>query len=321
MQKIRNRNIFIRDKLVLETFLIGYKNLGESIVFIIFIDGEVGYSGVIDCYEYNSLNKTVDILEENGIDALDFICWTHPDEDHSVGIDILTEDYADERTKIYLPEDVNGNEYNYNKRIENTFNNLDDILKSRKLKKYSVKSASDKKELVYKTFEHGVRGNYEFTIYSIAPNSTIVRGNKFNKTFAKNDYSIGLILNIGEFSFLFSGDIENKTISKMEYSYFPEVIDYIKTPHHTSNSSDKLLEYLNYDSKSELACTTVVRRSNLPDKEVIEKYKNYSRSFYSTGAVDKDDKYDYGIINVKCDVMNKKMTTRLEGNSEQVFEL
>lgn len=318
---MRSKQIFVREKLIVETFLIGYRNEGESIVFIIYVDDDAFYTGVIDCYEYNSLNKTAEILSENGIEELDFICWTHPDEDHSIGMDILIEKYASEKTEIYLPGYINGEEYSYNKRIKNTFDKINQTVKSRKVKKYRVSDISDYKVLDHKNFNYGGIEGYEFSIFSISPDSQILRSNNFNDTFKKNDYSIGLILNLGEFNFLFASDIENRTINKMKDFYLPEIIDYIKVPHHASSSSDSLLKYLNYENKCELACTTVFKKSKLPDKNIIEKYKDYAREFYSTGKLGTSDTEDYGIINVKCDIINKKMKTFLEGNSEKIFGL
>ena len=321
MRRISNRNRFFDERLILDTYLIGYKDCGESIVFIIYADGNIVYSGVIDCYEYNNLNKTIEILNQHNIDNLDLICWTHPDEDHSIGIDSIIDLYAGENTKVYLPGHINGTEYDYNNRVKSTFDKINQTIRSKKIKKYGVYDISDKKTLEYKTFTHMVKGTYEFTISSIAPNSMILRRNDFNKTFKKNDYSIGLILNLGEFNFLFAGDIENRTIDKMEDFYFPDFIDYIKTPHHTSNSSDKLLGYLDYENKCEVVCTTVFRKHKLPNQDMIKRYRNYTRSFYSTGSLNSNDKEAYGLINVKCDIVNKRMTTVLQGNSEKIYGL
>lgn len=321
MCRVKTKNILIRDNIILDIYLIGYRHEGESIVFIIYADGAVFYSGVIDCYEYNDLNKTIEILEKEKIAKLDFICWTHPDKDHSIGIDKLINSYAGERTKVFLPGHINGEEYQYNERIRDTFRYINETVASKKRKKFKVRDVSDNQILHYMQFTDAVRKVYEFKISSIAPNSTILRANDFRKTIKKNDYSIGLILNLGEFNCLFAGDIENRTIDNMEDFYIPEVIDYIKIPHHASESSDKLLEYLDYENKCGLACTTVFRTSNLPKKNIIKRYEKYVRELYSTGKVGYDDMCDYGIIHVKCDIINKRMKTILKGNSERLYKM
>lgn len=128
---------------------------------------------------------------------------------------------------------------------------------SSKQKKYTVKGVVDNLNLEYRKFDGGARGIYEFTIKSIASDSSILRRNDFKVSFTKNDYAIGIILNLGELNILFSGDIENRTITKMPDFYFLGYIDFIKVPHHCSSSSDKLLTIPDLEQKSEISCTTV----------------------------------------------------------------
>jgi beta-lactamase superfamily II metal-dependent hydrolase len=151
---MRRKNIILEKNLYIELYLIGYKNIGESIVFLIYCDSRVVYSGVIDSYE-QEMNKAVEILERNNVNSLDFICWTHPDEDHSIGIDTLIEKYASENTTIYIPECINGSEYSYNERVKSTFDIIDNTLASRKKNCFKVKSASDYKVLEMFCFAEG----------------------------------------------------------------------------------------------------------------------------------------------------------------------
>lgn len=317
---MNRRNIILKDDLYIELYLIGYKNIGESVIFIVYCDNKIVYSGVVDSYE-QEINKTVDILNKKNIKKLDFICWTHPDEDHSIGIDTLLNNYASENTSVFIPECINGEEYDYNHRVKSTFDILDDILKSRRKSVFKVKSASDYKVLEMFSFDRGAFGKEEFKIVSIAPNSTILRKNNFNTTFKKNDYSIGLLITLGKFTMLLSGDIENRTIENMECYYIPDIIDYIKTPHHTSDTSDKLLNYLN-DNSCEIACTTVYRKGkiNLPNDHVIDLYKSKAKNFYCAGDKSKDLKAEYGSILMKCDILKKEISINLEGNAYPIYE-
>lgn len=317
---MRRKNVILKDKLSIELYLIGYKNIGESIVFIVYCDNIIIYSGVVDSYEQD-INKTVDILERKNIKKLDFICWTHPDEDHSIGIDTLLNNYTSENTTVFIPESINGEEYDYNHRVKCTFDILDEVLKSRKSNTFKVKSASDYKVLEMFSFDRGALGKEEFKIVSIAPNSTILRKNNFNTTFKKNDYSIGLLITLGKFTMLLSGDIENRTIENMEYYYIPEIIDYIKTPHHTSDTSDKLLNYIN-DNSCQIACTTVYKKGkiNLPNKSIIDLYRSKAKNFYCAGDKSKDSVSEYGAITMKCDILKKEISINLEGNAYPIYE-
>lgn len=317
---MRYRNILLNGRLSIKIYLIGYENIGESIVFFVCVDNRIVYSGVVDSYE-DDYNKTIEILEKNNIEYLNFICWTHPDEDHSLGIDTLLRDFANSNTKVIIPENISGDEYSYNKRIANTFSVIEENLKSRKSNTFIVKSASDNKILEYFTFDRGALGKEEFKILSIAPNSEILRRDEFNKSFKKNDYSIALIITLGYFTILLSGDVENKTINKLEWFYVPQIIDYIKTPHHTSSSSDKLLENIE-DLSCEIACTTVYKNgsTNLPDSTIVDLYRKKAKNFYCVGKKEKDDDQSYGIFKIECDILEKKFQVSLEGNAFQVYE-
>lgn len=316
---MRCRNIILTGRLLIKLYLVGYENAGESIVFFICEDTRIVYSGVVDSYE-TKCNKTIQILEENSVDNLDFICWTHPDEDHSLGIDILLQRFANSNTKVIIPENISGDEYNYNQRISETFNIIEENLRSRR-DTFKVKSASDNKILEYFTFDRGALGKEEFKILSIAPNSQIIRKNEFNKNVKKNDYSIALIITLGYFTIFLSGDIENKTIDKLELYSVPEIIDYIKVPHHTSSSSDKLLEFID-DSSCEIACTTTYKNgsTNLPDLRIVELYKTKAKNFYCVGKKEKDDDQSYGIFKIECDILEKKLYLDLEGNAYSIYE-
>lgn len=320
MQEVNN--IFFQKKLVLDTYLIGYKSEGESIVFIINSDDNIVYSGVIDCYEYNGINKTIEILDSKGIKALDFICWTHPDIDHSIGIDKLIQLYTSERTRVILPGHVSRQAYEYNDRVKKTFELMKLNITSRKRRKYRISEVSDFNVPVSKKFLDMSGREYQFTITSIAPNSTFLIEDDFKEGIKNNEYSIALVINFGEFYLLFAGDIENRTINSFEDYYLPKSIDYIKVPHHTSGGSDKLLDYLlDINNICEVGCTTVFRSKKLPKLELMQRYIKYVTDFYCTGKINEEDSSDFGIINIQFDIINKKMYTLLDGNSEKINEL
>lgn len=64
---------------------------------------------LIDCYEKNGANLLNNTLKEYGLKSkkLDYIIWTHPDHDHSVGFDYILKEYVSRETKIILPEGLN----------------------------------------------------------------------------------------------------------------------------------------------------------------------------------------------------------------------
>ena len=80
---------------------IGYASEGESSLFILHTAaGNILYSLVIDCYEKNS-KETDRILSEWHLEErVNLIVWTHPHDDHSIGMDRIIEKYSNKSTKI-----------------------------------------------------------------------------------------------------------------------------------------------------------------------------------------------------------------------------
>lgn len=78
---------FFKEKLELVIYTIGYANEGESIIAIVKMDGISSYTVVIDAYKVENKNIAVRILESEKIENIDLLCWSHPDEDHSLGLE------------------------------------------------------------------------------------------------------------------------------------------------------------------------------------------------------------------------------------------
>jgi beta-lactamase superfamily II metal-dependent hydrolase len=314
---------FFEESLTLDVYIIGYKTQGESIILIVKSDGIINFTCIIDCYEYLEINKTHEILESLDISFVDMICWTHPDLDHSLGIDDLLSKYTNEETLVLMPEGLDGRieSYDYNDRVHHTFNLINTNLISRRHDSFKVKSVSDSKNLRLDDYEHKKEGIiYKFDIKSIAPSSELIRKRNQLKTLPiKNNYSIGLHVQFGGLDLLLGGDVENESIRFIETEYIPDSFDMLKTPHHTSRSSDEMLQLLNKSNKTNIVCSTVFRSSNLPDTDLINRYREYSEEFFCTGCIyGQNDNDSYGCIRINYDILNKKSTTYLRGNANLV---
>ena len=76
-----------KGSLYLVIYTIGYSVEGESIVIFIKTGDIIVYSIVIDGYKVKDCNITHKLLLEKGIEHIDVFCWTHPNKDHSIGIE------------------------------------------------------------------------------------------------------------------------------------------------------------------------------------------------------------------------------------------
>lgn len=106
---MRKFNIEDYKNVRLRIFVIGYSDQGESIVTLFMDEHEhVFYTMVVDCYAKGDVNKTKELLDKFHVVHIDLLCWSHPDKDHSVGVDTLIENLCDERSYILVPYGIEG---------------------------------------------------------------------------------------------------------------------------------------------------------------------------------------------------------------------
>lgn len=311
-----------------EINLIGYKDKGESIVFFLRADGKVTYTGLVDCYAEEAENVVLTLLENEKITHLDFVCWTHPHDDHTVGMDKIISDFCDEKTLFWLPPFVSKDVEMCSSVAQDIYTTLFQILESKKRSKMNVREASDAK--ILEKFE--CCGNvsinpYIFEIRSFAPDTTLLGSLKVRERFDMgNVYSVGLIINIGHFYVVLAGDVENRTIKCIPDFNFDikDTIDYVKIPHHASSSSSYLIDKFNElgVSAPAVATTTVYRIHKLPDKKILKKYISWGSKteIYATGDIENAeyDKESSGIVKTTFDIIAQKeipIETTLFGNA------
>jgi hypothetical protein len=320
MQK--NRHFVDIDNLILEVFVIGYPDKGESQIILIkdTSTSRCIFSCVIDCYRYKNINTTIDILKANNIELLDIFIWTHTDEDHSLGISDLVATFCSNKTKFILPEFVYGNKndlINYNAEIQGSFDLINSHNTWKNLCVSSIAVVPLGNSTIFELYYIDIQTNFElkFVILAVAPCSPMLRlrwgAGRIGK---KNDFSIATIFKIGEINLFFGGDIEDNTIQHIADYHF-ENLSYIKTPHHTSTTSTYLVDKLVNNSVDAIpsAVSTIYKIHNLPHVDVVEKYKKVVSNFYSTGIGENND----GFVKTTFHILSNKILDEvLSGNAE-----
>ena len=320
-------NKLFDSELEFEINLIGYKSCGESIVFFLKADKSIIYSGIVDCYEVDATNMAAILLKDNHVNSVDFLCWTHPHEDHTMGMENILGQFCNSSTEVWIPPFVLSDIEKLPTKTIKLYKTLFEKIRIKQRNSISIREVSDTK-LLYRTL---CLGNCNpspilFEIKSFAPDSSLLNDMKINERFNNtNVYSIGLIINIGHYCMLLSGDVENQTLSHIPEFNFEEYkfIDYIKIPHHGSKGSDALMKkFVNLcDYSPSVAATTVYRQHKLPNQEILELYKGYKGiELYSTGSIVnfEKEKKQYGIIRTTFDVLEKRkfcIETHLYGNA------
>lgn len=310
--------LYFEKDLCIETYIIGYKNEGESILFFVRADGGISFSGLVDCYKLDDVDKVKDILQENEIEKLDFICWTHPDLDHSKGLVDIIKNYVSQKTNIWIPEGVDAQEITCSKDVKELFIQLKKCMIDMDAE-YNVYSASDRKDMMgYNSicFQKGV-DIFPLEIISYAPNSKIIRKQNYTDKFIKNDRSVFFVLALGSARIFLTGDVEDSTIEKIPSDFFEKHIHIMKIPHHGSDSSDKMLD-LGWQV-CDVACSTVYRKghSDLPLANIMKRYSEVSQYLLCTGKADRTKETEkYGIVKIVTDIIENSFSTYTEGNAE-----
>lgn len=320
MNKFHNKILPFLEKLKFNIYVIGYKGQGESIVFTLENDYNIIYSGVIDSFEKENINETINLLnEELNIEKLDVLCWTHPHEDHTKGMNNLMANYTSDKTKIIYPANI----YNIkqeNEHMKKTSDELRKIILSKKHKKPKLYPVNGYKLVDRRQLGNQPGKSYELSVVALTPVSEvlerrILQGKKDNP----NDYSISLLVSIGGVSFLFGGDIQDITIRKVDTDYLPDKIDYVKIPHHSSKHSLALLNWFNKANKSSISCTTEYSSSNLPDNRVLEQYKLYFNEIYFTNKNDETCQ-GVGVIHTVYDIIDNSFLTNTKKDAYAIHK-
>ena len=166
---------------------------------------------LIDAGENDKGSAVWSYLKSQNITKLDYVIGTHPDSDHIGGMDVIV--YKFDCANIFMSS--------YKKETKT----YDDVVQAAKSKNYKITNP--------KLGDTYNLGNAKFTI--VAPNDTYEDA---------NNASIGIYLEFGKTSYLFTGDAEYKAEKDIIDSGYNIDADVYKAGHHGSrtSSSDEFLE-------------------------------------------------------------------------------
>lgn len=291
---------------IIKVFVIGYRNRGESIV-ILFIDKiahSVIYSIVIDSFKYFKINKTIDILSLYKIKAINLLCWSHPDLDHTWGIDDILKSYCDNTTRILLPfalSDPSFNSYNHNKRDKEYLNYIFSINRVSQQSCISSSVAPNQYSRIDDFIIMDVEDKISVTIDTLSPHSSYINSIITTKgKIDKNQLSIVLYIKVNSYKFVFCSDIENDAIGFLKKDAFDNPI-LLKIPHHGSPSSTDLISILETSLSNTISCSTIYSRHKLPNSNIMKMYSDCCAQVDCTGTNDIDM---FGIVEYTFDLFD-----------------
>lgn len=311
MKGSRHEQVTLSDlaNLKIRIYVVGYSSRGESIV-VLFMDGEkVIYSLVIDSCSYQGTNKTFEILNHYGLDMqkLNMLCWSHPDQDHTLRMNDLITHYCNNRTKILTPLGIVNPSFTVIDRNRDDDAVFSLIRRLNNSKKYVQKTVSvdDGHDKPYGFWLLTSDDEFEVEINALSPMDSYVNHYISNKkTTKKNHVSVVLQLKMpGGYSFLFCSDAEDIIFdSIMEEPFVDPLL--VKIPHHGSNSSEGIFDILDTPSNNTLGCVTRFKSKNLPVSTTMAKYVGaMSRVDYTD---QKRNNVNYGVIEYVVDLYDQR---------------
>ena len=269
-------------ELTCKLFVAGHVVQGESVVFVLYGDNEIIYSCVVDSFVSEDRIVPKDVLYSLGIRQITDLFWTHPHDDHSDGILDLVEEFEPESVYIpselqRLPSDIKGVSANVLTEL-NKYKSYDRRFRYQP----KIQGIGTNSTLYLETLHVGTY-DIPFEVFTIAPCSGKVRKNAIEDRFSTlNDYSIVVSMNIGDFSVLLTGDVQNRMIAYANDDLYRAVPtpNILKVPHHGSKDSLDVTALFSDEQAVDIAITTAKLSSDLPRSEAIEHYSSHCKNVF-----------------------------------------
>ena len=215
------------DTVFVDIHCIGKNPIGEGIIINVNCKDKSIYSGIID----EGFNKK--IFEENKIEKLNFICWSHPHDDHTNGIKEVIGKYTDKNTMIIVPCGISDVKRKMTPLCKKTYKPIKKINSRGKKRDGEYIEVSQFTVLPTIKFVDQRGKELIIGIKTISPVSKRINNLRNNKEVNLNELSICMIISINGVEFLFTGDIYNNVINEMNINKEDiKNIVYYKIPHH-----------------------------------------------------------------------------------------
>ena len=234
-----------------DTLSVCYLDVGQGDSAFITADN---INMLIDCGESDDTDSVISYLQNKGIDRIDYVVGTHPHSDHMGGMSKIIDSF--DIGEVIVPH-LDDGDFPTSRYYERFLDSCD------------AKGISPTEAKAGRIIEIG-----DARAEIIAPISA-----KYGNI---NNYSIGIYLNHGENSFMFSGDAEKEAEKEMVLSGSLGHADVYKVGHHGSNtsSSKDFLDIIKPDY-AVISCGAENSYGH-PHREVMDRLLKYTQNIYRT---------------------------------------
>lgn len=309
------------DKLHLRIVTVGYPQNGESIMVSLMHGDTELYNVITDNFEVNGFQYwTSNLPKRTRVNA--FI-WTHPDEDHSLGVKNLLDKFdPDGEAMIFVPTSLT-EEFLVNNNRESSIPTFEYLKgrynKGRKYQWQEVSLAIDEEPRNLKTIKlRDLKTNklLVFKIGFMAPVGAISNRRVDTGQLSAgqmNDMSIFYVIQLNSCRYVFGGDLAKQTVQFLDEDYLSDC-RYVKIPHHGSKDPIKLIEKITPDRQGMYSVATIFGATN-PFDIVLDEYAKKSAGVYSTSRGEEQ----YGLVELDYSITGyQPVVLKLNGNAEQV---
>jgi competence protein ComEC len=214
-----------------------------------YIKTAAGDDILIDAGKNEAGGAVVDYLKQLGVDDLEVLISTHPDADHSGGLDDVLHKFKVE--SVYAPK------------VSHSTNTFRDFLLAVKAEKLTIKEAKAGVVLPLK----GITAKFVGPVKAYGTDL--------------NDWSAVLHLTYGKEKFLFTGDAETKSETDMIRTKQSVKADVLKVGHHGSKSSTSIA-FLKAVAPKYAVISVGKNSYGHPTKQTLDRLKSAKVTTYRT---------------------------------------
>lgn len=305
MRKNHSISLKYYSSLKCRIFVLGASSEGECIYFEIYDQNEIIYSCITDSFLVNQINVPLSFAKEHSITNVKDVFWSHPHDDHSLGLLEIIEEFKPEN--VYVPADLIELPAVITTGSSQVLKGVNELKGYDARRKYNCNVTEVSTNTII--LEENLHVNDKIiplAITAFAPVSGKTRKNVINADYNHlNDYSISISVVVGDFSFMLTGDLQDRIVRfiKEEYQRDLATPNLLKVPHHGSKDSLALLNLFEDGFDIDVSVCTVKKSSGLPRKESIEVYSQNSTRLY---LVD-DNSFGSAVWGMEIDILNASM--------------
>lgn len=319
----------------LHVFVVGYVPEGETILLLFTENDNVVFSIVNDCYRLEEQDILTEILESYANPKIDLFVWSHPHDDHSVGIQSLLEKFDKKHNAhIIIPNGLHGllslGDVNVPESAKKGLCYLKNNycqkgnLGPRRHRNYHLVDIDidtfEERRFAYEIYDINTDSVLPVSLYILDPDSILALQQTDGTVKPKfNHLSVVYMLDVNGLKFFMTGDISDNGAKSISDDWFKD-FHFLKIPHHGSDEPKSFYKrIIMNETDIATAVSTIFLKKDRPVPVVLDHYKKTLGRVFVTHDISHPERnaYTYGCFHSEYVPMNISVeaNTMLRGNT------